>query len=171
MAYPRKTAPLALVLLALAAPPARPQEQVYVSPGVSFSPGAGFSGPIGASLMAELMYGLGADVKDDGEHVRGRVGGLLQLHGGSGGGKLGLGVGARARVKSNELSGVFSVGLLVSVAHTWADPVGTARGLTYLGPEIDLSVMHVGLSMGTLWRIDGNGGKSFLFSWGVGARF
>ena len=68
------------------------------------------------------------------------------------------------------MNGAFTAGLKVSVARTWGDPLGTAEGLTYLGPELDLSVMRVALSLGALWRVDGTGGKGVLFTWGVGFR-
>jgi hypothetical protein len=95
---------------------------------------------------------------------------LFQLHAGSGGGKLSLGLGARARLDSDDLKGAVSAGLKVSVARTWGDPLGTAEGLTYLGPELDLSVLRAALSFGALWRVDGAGGKGVLFTWGLGFR-
>jgi hypothetical protein len=44
--------------------------------------------------MGELLYGLRVDVHEDEEQVNGRAGLLVQLHAGTGGGKLSLGVGA-----------------------------------------------------------------------------
>jgi hypothetical protein len=157
-------------LTILCAVRASAQEEVRVSPGTSFSGGASFGGPIGASVMAEILYGPGADVRDEGEGVRGRVGGLFQAHAGSGGGKLSLGVGGRARIHTDDFKGPVTVGLKVSAARTWREPVGTAERLTYIGPELDFSVMRVAVSVGTLWRIDGAAGKRVLFSWGVGIR-
>jgi hypothetical protein len=43
--------------------------------------------------------------------------------------------------------------------------------LTYLGPELELDVMHVALGLGVLFRVGGNGGAGTLFSWGLGFRF
>jgi hypothetical protein len=133
--------------------------------------GVGWGGPLGAALTGEYIYGLRADIDDDGEHVKGRAGLLFQLHAGSGGGKLSVGAGARGRVETDDFKGVAAAALKLSVAHTWHDPVGTEAGLTYLGPEIDLSAMHVALSLGPLFRIAGNGGSAVLFSFGVGVRF
>jgi hypothetical protein len=133
--------------------------------------GAGFGGPLGAAVTGELIYGLGADVRDEGERVSGVAGLLVQVHAGSGGGKLSLGVGGRARVHSEDFKGPLAAGLKLSLARTWGSPVGTQAGLTYLGPEVDLSAMHVSLTLGPLFRVAGAGGGAVLFSWGVGVRF
>lgn len=132
---------------------------------------AGFGGPLGAAVTGELVYGMGADVRDDGERVRGVAGLLVQVHAGSGGGKLSLGVGGRARVDSEDFKGPLAAGLKLSLARTWGSPVGTRPGLTYLGPELDLSAMHVSLTLGPLFRVAGAGGGAVLFSWGLGFRF
>lgn len=48
---------------------------------------------------------------------------------------------------------------------------GGGYGLTYLGPELELSIKHVGVSLGALWRVGGGSrGESVMFSWGVGFR-
>lgn len=133
--------------------------------------GAGFGGPLGAAVTGELVYGLKADGRDEGERVRGVAGLLVQVHAGSGGGKLSLGVGGRARVDSEDLQGALAAGLKLSLARTWGSPVGTQSGLTYLGSELDLSAMHVSLNLGPLFRVAGAGGGAVLFSWGVGVRF
>ena len=133
--------------------------------------GAGFGGPLGAAVTGELVYGPGADVRDDGERVRGVAGLLVQVHAGSGGGKVSLGVGGRARVDTEDFKGPLAAGLKLSLARTWGSPVGTRSGLTYLGPELDLSIKHVSLSLGPLFRVGGAGGGAVLFSWGLGVRF
>jgi hypothetical protein len=93
---------------------------------------------------------------------------LLQVDAGSGGGKLSLGVGARARVEEEDFRGTVGAGLRVALARTWGSPIGTEPGLTYLGPELDLSILRVNLTLGVLWRVSGHAGASALFSWGVG---
>lgn len=134
--------------------------------------GAGFGGPLGAAATGELIYGLRADVRDDGDRVRGVAGLLVQVAAGSGGGKLSLGVGGRGRVEAEDFKGSLGAGLKVSLARTWGSPVGTASGLTYLGPELDLSAMHVALTLGPLFRVGGGAsGGAVLFSWGLGFRF
>ena len=133
--------------------------------------GVGYAGPLGAALTGEAIYGLRADISDDGERVRGRAGLLIQAHAGSGGGKLSLGLGGRAAVESDDFRGAFGAGLKLSLARTWGSPVGTRPGLTYLGPELDLSAMHVALSLGPLFRVGGSGGPAVLFSLGLGVRF
>lgn len=137
----------------------------------ALSGGAGYGGPLGAAAMGELLYGARADVRDEDERVRAWAGLLVQAHAGSGGGKLSLGVGGRARVDSEDFRGDVGAGLKLSLARTWGSPAGTASGLTYLGPELDLSAMRVGVSLGPLFRVGGDGGPAVLFSWGIGVRF
>ena len=156
----------AALVLALAMPAG-----IAVAEERALSGGAGFGGPLGAAVTGELVYGLGADVHDDGERVRAVAGLLVQVHAGSGGGKLSLGVGGRARVDSEDFKGALAAGLKLSLARTWGSPVGTQPGLTYLGPELDLSAKHVSLSLGPLFRVAGAGGGTVLFSWGLGFRF
>jgi hypothetical protein len=154
-------------LLFVAALPARPA----AAQEGPFAAAVGWGGPLGAAVTAELIQGLQADIDEDGDRVKGRAGLLLQLQAGTGGGKLSVGVGARGRVESDDFKGTAAAGLKLSLAHTWHAPVGTASGLTYLGPEIDLSAMHVALSVGPLFRVGGQGGAAVLFSFGVGVRF
>lgn len=140
---------------------------------------AGFGGPLGATLRLDLLHGLGADVRGENEHVKAVCalpiphcarGFLLGAEAGSGGGKLSLGVGANARVESDDFHGTVGVALALSLARTWGSPVGTRPGLGYLGPELQLGVLRFGVSLGALWRISGSGGDSLLFSWGIGIR-
>jgi len=148
-------------------PPA--ETEITVQDKTHLSAGVGFGGPLGAAVCGSLLHGLGADVRDEDDRVKGMVGLLVQAGAGSGGGKLSLGVGARARVDTEDFRGGVTAGLVVSVARTWGSPVGTEEGLTYLGPELELSVKHVGVSLGALWRVGGGSrGASVMFSWGVG---
>ena len=133
--------------------------------------GLSYGGPLGAAVTGELIYGLKADIDDDGDRVRGLAGLLVQVHAGSGGGKLSLGAGGRARVDTEDFRAPAAAGVMLSLARTWGSPVGTEPGLTYLGPEIHLSAMHVGLTLGPLFRIAGGSGPAVLFSFGVGVRF
>ena len=93
---------------------------------------------------------------------------LLQADAGSGGGKLSLGLGARARIDDEGFHGTAGVALRLALAHTWGNPIGTDPGLTYLGPELDLSVIRINLTLGVLFRVAGDGGAGTLFSWGLG---
>ncbi len=144
-----------------------------------FTAGVGFGGPLGATFRLDLLHGLGADVREEKERVTATCalpipycggGFLLGAEAGSGGGKLSLGVGANARVQSDDFHGTVGVGLKASLARTWGSPVGTEPGLTYLGPELDLYVLRFGVGVGVLWRVSGSGGSSALFTWGVGIR-
>ena len=139
--------------------------------------GIGFSGPIGAAASLRILHGLGADVRDDGTRVKAvcaipmphcAQGFLLQADAGSGGGKLSLGLGARARIDDEGFHGTAGVALRVALTRTWGNPIGTEPGLTYLGPELDLSVIRINLTLGVLFRVAGDRGSSALFSWGLG---
>jgi hypothetical protein len=141
--------------------------------------GVRFGGPIGASLRLSLLHGLGAKVREKDEKVDAVCavpiphcagGFLLEGEAGSGGGKLSLGVGANAEVQSEDFHGTVGAGFKLSLAQTWGNPLGTEPGLTYLGPELDLYVLRVGVNLGVLFRVAGDGGSSALFSWGLGLR-
>jgi hypothetical protein len=141
--------------------------------------GVRFGGPVGAAVRLSLLHGLGADVREKDERVDAVCsvpiphcagGFLLDAEAGSGGGKLSLGLGANAKVQSEDFKGTVGAGLKLSLARTWGAPVGTDPGLTYLGPELDLYVLRVGVNLGVLWRVAGSGGSSALFSWGLGLR-
>lgn len=131
----------------------------------------GFGGPLGAAATAEYIYGMKVDIDDDGDRVKALGGLLVQFQAGSGGGKLSLGVGGKAHVDSDDFNGFAAAGLKLSLARTWGSPLGTEPGLTYLGPEIDLSAMHIGLTLGPLFRVAGGAGPAVLFSFGIGYRF
>jgi len=161
---------LASATLAAAQEPPSETEITVDNAMTSTGFGLGFGGPLGAAATVELLHGLGADVKDEDERVKGVVGLLLQLHGGSGGGKLSVGVGGRARVETEDFAGLLAAGLKLSLARTWGSPLGTEAGLSYLGPELDLSFKHVAVSLGPLWRLGGGPGRSVVFSWSVGLR-
>ena len=142
-----------------------------------FGAGVGISGPLGAAVRVSLFHGLGADVRDDTTRVKAVCavpipqcahGFLVQADAGTGGGKLSLGVGAHAQVHDDSFKGTAGVALRLAVARTWGDPIGTAPGLTYVGPELDLSIFHVSLTLGTLFRVSGDAGHAVLFSWGLG---
>jgi hypothetical protein len=164
-----------------APPPAtpRPETEIVIDRKTQFTGGVAFGGPLGATASIGLLHGLGADVREDQERVKAvcalplphcAKGFLLEATAGSGGGKLSLGLGANARVESEDFRGTFGVGLKASLARTWGSPIGTEPGLTYLGPELDLVAWRVGVGLGVLWRLDGHAGKSVLFSWGLGVR-
>ena len=158
-------------------PTARAKTEVNLDRATQVTAGIGFSGPIGAGASLRLLHGLGADVRDDGTRVKAvcavpmphcAKGFLLQADAGSGGGKLSLGVGARAKIEDEGFRGTAGVALRLAVARTWGNPIGTDPNLTYVGPELDLSVIRIGLTMGVLFRVSGDHGSSALFSWGLG---
>ena len=139
--------------------------------------GVGFSGPLGAMGSVQILHGVGADIRDDGTRVKAvcaipmphcAQGFLLRADAGSGGGKLSLGLGGWAKVDTEGFKGTAGMGLRLAVAHTWGDPIGQPAGLTYLGPEADLSVLRINLTLGVLFKVGGSGGSSALFSWGLG---
>jgi hypothetical protein len=77
-------------------------------------------------------------------------------------------MGARARVEDEDFHGTVGLGLRASLVRTWGSPVGTEPDLSYLGPELDLSIMKVDVTLGVLWRLGGHAGPSALFSWAIG---
>jgi hypothetical protein len=156
-------------------PPA--DTEITVDKDTQVVAGIGFNGPIGAAASIRILHGLGADVREENGKVRAVCalpiphcarGFLLQADAGSGGGKLSLGVGGRVHVEEPDFRGTVGASLRASLVRTWGSPVGTEPGLTYLGPEIDVSILRVNLSLGVLWRVAGNAGSSALFSWGLG---
>jgi hypothetical protein len=163
------------------APPTEPPRdagtEIWLGKGTRLAAGIGLSHPLGAALRVRLLHGLAADVRDDGTRVRAvcavpiphcAQGFLFEMEAGSGGGKLSLGVGARARVDEEDFDGTVAVALRAALARTWASPFGAEPGLTYLGPELDLSILRVELSLGVLWRVAGPGDSTALFSWRLG---
>jgi len=153
------------------------ETEVTLDRGRGVFAGAGFSGPLGFGASLRVLRGLSADVREEDTRVQALCalplphcaqGFLFQLDAGTGGGKVSLGVGARARVDEEDFRGTAGFALRAALVRTWGNPVGTDPGLTYLGPELDLSVLKVNLTLGVLWRLGGHAGPSALFSWGVG---
>jgi hypothetical protein len=158
--------------------PAGPAEtEVTLDLDTHVAGSVGVAGPLGFAAGFQLLHGLGADVREDGERVKAvcavpiphcAQGFLFQLDAGSGGGKLSLGVGARARVEEDDFNGTVGVGVRAAFVRTWGHPIGTEPNLNYLGPELDLAIRRLNVTLGVLWRVSGTGGHSALFSWGVG---
>ncbi len=158
--------------------PTLPAEtEITLDKGTQLAAGIGFGGPIGAAGSFRVLHGLGADVREEDGRVKAvcalpiphcAQGFTFQVDAGSGGGKLSLGVGARAHVEDADFRGTVGVGLRASLVRTWGSPIGTEPDLTYLGPELDLSIIRINLNLGVLWRVSGNAGSSALFSWGLG---
>jgi len=151
--------------------------EVYIDRQDQWAGRIGFQGPLGGAASLTLYHGLGADVRESDGRVKAVCaaplavcagGFLVEAAAGSGGGKLSLGLGARARIDEDDFRGTVGVALKASLARTWGNPIGTEPDLTYLGPELDLSILRVDVSVGVLWRLSGTGGKSALFSWGIG---
>ena len=157
--------------------PPRAQTEITIDNGTRVVAGIGLAGPIGAAASVRILHGLAANVRDCDGRVKAvcalpiphcAQGFLVQAEAGSGGGKVSLGLGARARVEEEDFRGTVGAALRASLVRTWGSPIGTEPGLTYLGPELDLSIHRVDLTLGVLWRASGHAGASVLFSWGVG---
>ena len=158
-------------------PNARARTEITIDKDTQVAVGMGFGGPIGAAGSFRVLHGLGADVREENGRVKAvcaipiphcAQGFLFQADAGSGGGKLSLGIGARAHVDEEDFRGTVGVALRASLARTWGSPIGTEPNLTYLGPELDLSVLRFNLTLGVLWRVSGHEGASAVFGWGVG---
>jgi hypothetical protein len=157
--------------------PSKPETEITLEKGTQVAFGFGFGGPLGAAASFRVLHGLGADVREGDDRVKAvcavpiphcAQGFLFQADAGSGGGKLSLGIGARARVDEEDFHGTVGVGLRAALVRTWGSPIGTEPGLTYLGPELDLSVLRVNITLGVLWRLSGHTGASAVFGWGIG---
>jgi hypothetical protein len=180
------TAPPTVVVEPAPPPPAeppspksasQPETEITIDKGTHVALGIGFGGPIGAAASVRVLHGLGADVHEGDERVKAvcalpiphcAQGFLVQADAGSGGGKLSLGIGARARVEEEDFHGTVGASLRASVLRTWGSPIGTEPHLTYLGPELDLSILRFNLTLGVLWRVSGHTGASAVFGWGIG---
>jgi len=158
-------------------PTARPETEITLDKATQVAVGIGFGGPIGAAASVRVLHGLGADVREGDERVKAvcavpiphcAQGFLFQADAGSGGGKLSLGIGARARVDEEDFRGTVGVSLRAALVRTWGSPIGTEPNLTYLGPELDLSIVRFNLTLGVLWRVSGHAGASAVFGWGIG---
>jgi hypothetical protein len=158
-------------------PGPRPETEITLDKRTQVAVGMGLGGPIGAAASFRLLHGLGANVRDGDDRVKAvcavpiaycAQGFLFQADAGSGGGKLSLGIGARAHVDEEDFHGTVGVGLRASVVRTWGHPIGTEPALTYLGPELDLSIIRFNLTLGVLWRLSGSAGPSAVFAWGLG---
>jgi hypothetical protein len=158
-------------------PTAKAKTEVTLDRRTQFGLGAGFSGPLGFAGSLQILNGIGADINDDGTRVKAvcavpmphcAQGFLLRLDAGSGGGKFSLGLGAYANVDEKDFKGTAGVAFRVALARTWGNPIGTEPNLTYLGPETDLSILRINLTLGMLFRVNGDRGAGVLFSWGIG---
>jgi hypothetical protein len=146
-------------------------ENATIAPGTHLALVAGFGSPLGPTATAELLQGWGVDVVDQSERARGLLGVLVQVHAGTRGGKLSLGVGASANVRSEDFDGTLTAALKASLVRTWGSPKVTENRHTYLGPELQISAQRVDVSFGVLARLHGSERSRILFAWGAGIRF
>jgi hypothetical protein len=143
----------------------------------SFAASIGYAGPIGASASLSLLRGLGADVRERDGRVQAVCaapiphcanGFLLETAAGVHGGRLSLGFAGRAKVDEEDFHGIVGAGLKLSAVRTWNAHEGDEPDRTWLGPELDVVVKRIGLSVGLLWPVSGELSASPRFSWGVG---
>jgi len=108
-------------------PASRPTTEITLDKATHYTAGIGFGGPLGAVASFRILHGLGADVRDGEDRVKAvcalpiphcAQGFTFQADAGSGGGKISLGVGARAHVEDPDFRGTVGVGLRASLAHT-----------------------------------------------------
>lgn len=163
---------IALVLAALASPAWADDEvvqEITIEPKTHVFFGVGYGGPLGGAVSLELLHGLGADIREDSDRVKAIAGALFQVHAGTEGGKLSLGLGAHAHVRDEDFKGTASAALKLSVLRTWSSAIESSEH-TSLGPELEFSFMHVAVDLGVLFRVSGTGGSGVMFSWGIGVR-
>lgn len=128
----------------------------------------GFSGALGA-MAARLPSGTPCRL------LCSFTGPFVQLGAGSGGARMSLGFGRlwadltdRGTFASSAYMGI---GVRATLLRTWSDPVGTAVGGTFLGPEMEFSVAKINISLGALRRLDGAHSGDWTFSWSLGFGF
>jgi len=168
----RTALPAVVLALALGVPAraaAEDEHERYPLPRTShFDVLAGYGGALGPTAGVELLVGPGAEVWAESEGFRGLAGFRLQLHGGPRGGKLGVGVGLKADIESEDFSSPVALGVQAAVVLTSRDG---GRYAAYTGPEFDLSVWRIQASVGVLHRVHSAHSERVLFNWGLGVRF
>ena len=139
----------------------RPETEVTLDKQTHVVAGVGFGGPLGATASLAVLHGLGARVRDGEDRVNVvcalpiphcAQGFTLRADAGSGGGKLSLGIGARARVEEEDFRGTVGVGLR-AVARPHLGLPDRHRAGPHLpgpraGPGGDAREPHPGVSCG-----------------------
>jgi len=130
-----------------------------------FSYGARWTSPQKAAFSLAAMRAMEGD--------EGVVAGwFLQAQPGLAGGRLSVGYGVLEPANHAWVPPGFAAGLKASVLRTWGSPHDLPAGLTLLGPEVDLTLFHVNLSAGWLWRVGGElQSANGVFAWGLGFGF
>jgi hypothetical protein len=155
----------------------QPRSDITIDRRTGFSASVGYGGPLGASATVTLLRGLGADVREGSERVKAVCaaptrycanGFLLETAAGVHGGRLSLGLGARARVEDEEFHGTVGVGLKLSLVRDWNSAAGNDTDRTWLGPEFDVVVKRFGVGCGVLWPVSGPFSAAPRFSWTIG---
>jgi hypothetical protein len=126
------------------------------------------STPQGVSASLGLLVG-----RARGHTVSFAKGLLLEVEPGTGGGKLGIGVGVIGGPEGR-LLGAPSLGFAAKMAllRTWGHPVWASNSETYLGGEIDATIRWVKVSFGVLGRVQGSSdSKGTLVTAGAGFGF
>ncbi len=135
----------------------------------------GFSIPSGATLAAGVMRAR-LPAANPCRLLCSFRGPYAQAAAGANGMRLSLGYGrlwadltGRGRFVANAFMGM---GVRASLVRTWNDPLGgTEAGATLAGPEIELSMAKINLSLGALRRLDGRHAGDWLVTWGLGFGF
>jgi len=155
----------------------RPETEITVDKATQVAVGIGFGGPIGAAASLRVLHGLGADVREGNDRVKAVCSRSRTAPRGfssrptpareAGSSAWGSAPG-RAWTRRISAAPWVGVSLRASLVRTWGSPIGTEPNLTYLGPELDLSILRFNLTLGVLWRLSGHTGASAVFGWGIG---
>lgn len=146
-------APLAVVVLLSV--PARPCSGGDSVLAVGVVGGSPFKG----SAYVSYLHGGWARSSQWGDKI---VGAVIEFDAGLGGGRISLGRGADVELGAGTIK--------LSALRTWGWPWLTEPNLTYVGPEVDFAVFFVRADLGVLFKVQGDGGKDTLVTFGLGLR-
>jgi hypothetical protein len=135
----------------------------YTQPKSHLSFGARYTRPQRAAISFTFVRAPGLAMTS---------GWFAQVEPGVGGGKLSAGYCDLALDELNPSPPSFALGLKGSVLRTWGSPLGAARHETLIGPELDMTVLYVKVSVGLLWPVGpASAHQGRLTTWGVGFGF
>jgi hypothetical protein len=131
--------------------------------GTSHVFGLGYQSPDGPVFSTGLIVGTVPGKANKCIFGATSEGLLVQGHVGLAGPKLSVGL---ARYNPG-----FGYGAKLSALHLWRRSGDAPAGMTYIGPEAEVSILVVRVNAGILWRTAGPRGSSPRFTWGAGIGF
>jgi hypothetical protein len=132
--------------------------------GLSFLPGAGYSGTGGAYLSAGILYGRQPARCNRCNLGAYSTGLTLEATVGTEAARLSLGRG----MVNPSFAGLRT---RVTAERVWRRSGGAVPGDTFLGPDVQLGIGLATLSTGVQWRVSGQGRSRTRWMWAVGLGF